>query len=153
MAATMGTNRTEPKPTISESDNSDDGIPTTLRSRLSICSGKRTNGVRYSVQAACIWHAATHQQDEDGPTRDENHHDVPKYRLAHGMEESHWMTSPWGKKAAWYKVINDIIPTNERFHRIRISPTDSCRLCDKKDTLQHPLTECGEGEIIWIWTR
>jgi hypothetical protein len=56
-------------------------------------------------------------------------------------------------KAAWYKVINDIIPTNERLHRIRIAPTDRCRHCDKKDTLQHRLTECGEGELIWTWKR
>jgi len=27
-------------------------------------------------------------------------------------------------KANWYKVIHDIIPTNERLHRIRIAPKD-----------------------------
>jgi hypothetical protein len=58
-----------------------------------------------------------------------------------------------GKKAAWYKVINDILPTNERLHRICISSTDRCRHCDKQDTLQHRLTECGEGELIWTLTR
>jgi hypothetical protein len=46
MAATIGTNRTEPKPTISESDTSDDGIPTKLRGRLSICSRKRTESMK-----------------------------------------------------------------------------------------------------------
>jgi hypothetical protein len=56
-------------------------------------------------------------------------------------------------KAAWYKVINDILPTNERLQRIRVAPTDRCRHCEKQDTLLHWLTECGEGEQIWKWTR
>ena len=30
-------------------------------------------------------------------------------------------------KAAWYKVINDILPTNERLQIIRITPTDRRR--------------------------
>ena len=51
-------------------------------------------------------------------------------------------------KAAWYKVINDILPTNERLHRIRIALTDRCRHCDKEDTFQHRLMKCGEGELI-----
>ena len=42
-------------------------------------------------------------------------------------------------KAAWYKVINDILPTNERLQRIHIAPTDRCRHCDKQDTLLHRL--------------
>jgi len=37
-------------------------------------------------------------------------------------------------KANWYKVIHDIIPTNERLHRIRISRTDLCIECNQKDT-------------------
>ena len=32
-------------------------------------------------------------------------------------------------------------------------PTDLCRHCNRKDTLQHRLTECGEGPPIWGWTR
>jgi hypothetical protein len=46
-------------------------------------------------------------------------------------------------KAAWYKVIKDILPTNEKLHRIRIAPTDRCRHCNRKETLLHRLTECG----------
>jgi hypothetical protein len=53
---------------------------------------------------------------------------------------------------AWYMVINDIIPTNERFHKIQIATTDKCRYCHK-DTLQHRLTECGDGKCIWKCTR
>jgi hypothetical protein len=48
-------------------------------------------------------------------------------------------------KGAWYNVINDIIPTNERPHKIRIAHTDRCRHCDRQDTLLHRLTECREG--------
>jgi hypothetical protein len=56
-------------------------------------------------------------------------------------------------KAAWYKVINDILPTKERLQKIRIAPTDKCRHCDRQDTLLDRLTECGEGEQIWKGTR
>ena len=38
-------------------------------------------------------------------------------------------------KMNWYKVMHDIIPTNVRLHRIRISPTDNCSECNNTDTL------------------
>jgi hypothetical protein len=44
-------------------------------------------------------------------------------------------------KAVWYKVINYILPTKEMLHRIRIAPTDKCRHCEKRDTVQHRLIE------------
>ena len=56
-------------------------------------------------------------------------------------------------KAVWYRTIHDILPTNERLHRIKMSPTDVCEECDKKDTLIHRLNECGEGQPMWEWTR
>jgi hypothetical protein len=56
-------------------------------------------------------------------------------------------------KAQWYKIIHDIIPTNERLHNIRLSTTERCRHCDKTDTLIHRLTECGDGRTTWLWTR
>jgi hypothetical protein len=56
-------------------------------------------------------------------------------------------------KAAWYKVVNDILPTKERLHRTRVALTDMCRHCDRQDTLLHRLTECGEVELMWTWTR
>jgi hypothetical protein len=55
-------------------------------------------------------------------------------------------------KAAWYMVIDDVIATNEKLHKIRMATTDKCRYCDK-DTLQHRLTQCGDGKCIWKWTR
>ena len=32
-------------------------------------------------------------------------------------------------KAAWYRTIHDILPTNERLFRIKISPTNKCNAC------------------------
>jgi hypothetical protein len=55
--------------------------------------------------------------------------------------------------AVWYKVINDIIPTNVRLHRIKMASTDTCKECGEVDTLLHRLTECGEGKTIWDWTQ
>ena len=49
----------------------------------------------------------------------------------------------------WYKVIHDIIPTNDRLHRIKIAPTDICTECGRKDTISHRLKECGEGQNTW----
>lgn len=57
-----------------------------------------------------------------------------------------------GMKDAWYKVINDILPTNDRLHKIRMSPTDKFRICGMQDTVQHRLMECGKGLEIWQWT-
>jgi len=43
--------------------------------------------------------------------------------------------------------------SNERLHRIKMSPTKGCKECGKKDTFIHRLTECGEGQPMWEWTR
>ena len=51
--------------------------------------------------------------------------------------------------AVWYKVINDIIPTKKRLHRINMASTDTCKECGEVDTLLHRLTECGESKAIW----
>jgi len=55
--------------------------------------------------------------------------------------------------AVWYKVINDIIPTNVRLHLIKMASTDTCKECGEVDTLLHRLTEFGEGKTIWDWTQ
>jgi len=55
-------------------------------------------------------------------------------------------------KAVWYRTIHDILPTNERLYRIKMSPADGCKECYKRDTLMHRLTECG-GQPMWEWTR
>jgi hypothetical protein len=56
-------------------------------------------------------------------------------------------------KITWYKVVHDIVPINERLHRIRIACTQLCRHCDRKDTLRHRHTECGDGWHQWECTR
>jgi hypothetical protein len=53
----------------------------------------------------------------------------------------------------WYKVIHDILPTKERLQRVNITATDQCSQCQAKDTLQHHLLECGDGQQIWRWTQ
>jgi len=60
---------------------------------------------------------------------------------------------PGATKAAWYKVIHDILPTNVRLFRIYMVRTDACRKCDRTDTLSHRLIEGGEEEQTWTWTK
>jgi len=64
----------------------------------------------------------------------------------------HCTPVPGGMKAAWYKVMHGILPTNVRLYKIRISPTDKCSNCGMHNTLQHRLIECGEGPQVWQWT-
>jgi len=56
-------------------------------------------------------------------------------------------------KVTWYQAIHDIVSKHERRHKIRLVPSDLCGHCNRTDTLQHRLTECGEGPQIWEWTR
>ena len=53
----------------------------------------------------------------------------------------------------WYTVIYELIPTNERLAAIHLTETDRCNQCGEPDTLQHRLTDIGEGALIWKWTR
>jgi len=56
-------------------------------------------------------------------------------------------------EAEWYQVIHDLIPTNVRLHRINICHTDSCKICDAKDTLEHRLAKCRHSAQIWTYTK
>jgi hypothetical protein len=56
-------------------------------------------------------------------------------------------------RSQWYNIIHDLTQTNERLHKTHLSPTDQCRLCNQMDTLSHRLTNCGEGRMMWFWTR
>ena len=56
-------------------------------------------------------------------------------------------------KSAWYVAIHDIVPTNNRLAAIRLTTTTSCARCGEPDSIQHTITECMEGRIIWTWTR
>ena len=63
----------------------------------------------------------------------------------------HCTPVPGGTKAELYKVIHDIIPTNVRLYKIRMSPINNCSNFGTHDTIQHHFTECG-GPQIWQWT-
>jgi len=68
-------------------------------------------------------------------------------------------TTPWSKmwgnlhaiwsseelKAAWFMVIHDLIPTNDRLAKIQRNTSNNCQHCGRVDTLIHRLTECSEG--------
>ena len=56
-------------------------------------------------------------------------------------------------KMNWYVVIQDILPTNERLHKIRLVDSPLCGNCGEPDTVQHRVPACGEGARIWIWTK
>ena len=56
-------------------------------------------------------------------------------------------------KAAWFMVIHDLIPTNDRLAKIQRSTTKNCQHCGRVDTPINRLIECSEGADIWRWTR
>jgi hypothetical protein len=56
-------------------------------------------------------------------------------------------------KSTWYTAIHYIIPTHERLAAIDLVPTMTCTSCGEPDTLQHRITICKEGLVIWNWTR
>ena len=34
-----------------------------------------------------------------------------------------------------------------------LTPTSACPNCRQEDSIQHRITDCGEGPVIWNWTR
>ena len=55
-------------------------------------------------------------------------------------------------KSTWYTVIHDLIPANDRLVGIHLKNTHTCSRCGQPDSLQHRITDCEEGPIIWKWT-
>jgi hypothetical protein len=55
--------------------------------------------------------------------------------------------------STWYTAVHDLVPTNVRLAAIHLTETKSCNRCGQLDSLQHRITDCGEGPIIWNWTR
>jgi hypothetical protein len=56
-------------------------------------------------------------------------------------------------RALWFRAVHDIIPTNERLCRIRLSDIPMCRTCNQTDTTLHRVTSCMRARDIWHWTR
>jgi hypothetical protein len=65
----------------------------------------------------------------------------------------HGTPVPESCRAIWYRVIHNIIPTNVRLNKIRLTPTNCCRNCCKKETIERRIIGCGEGEKMWTWTK
>jgi len=63
------------------------------------------------------------------------------------------MCAPEYLKPTWYKVIHNIIPTNERLRANNLSDTAQCNACGNHDTILHRITDCGTGSGLWEWTR
>jgi hypothetical protein len=58
-----------------------------------------------------------------------------------------------GARSAGYMVIHDIIPTNVRLQRIRLTDTENCTQCGWPDTILHQLKNCGMRQEIKEWTH
>jgi hypothetical protein len=56
-------------------------------------------------------------------------------------------------QSTWYAAINDIVPTNDRLAAIQLTATNMCSNCGQADSIQHRITDCGEGPLQWNWTR
>jgi hypothetical protein len=56
-------------------------------------------------------------------------------------------------KSTWYTEIHGLIPTNDRLAAINLTATGACLSCGHTNSLQHRMTGCGEGPIIWTWTK
>ena len=60
---------------------------------------------------------------------------------------------PETTRSVWYRVIHEIIPSNERLHRINMVQTNTFRQCATKDTLQHCLLVRGEERMMWEYSK
>jgi hypothetical protein len=55
--------------------------------------------------------------------------------------------------STWYVTVHDTVPTNSHLAAILLTPTSACPKCGLEDSVQHRITDCGEGPITWNWTR
>jgi hypothetical protein len=65
----------------------------------------------------------------------------------------HFKTLPANIISTWYETIHDIVSTNARLAAIHLTLTSTCPNCGLEDTIQHRITDCGEGPVTWNWTR
>ena len=56
-------------------------------------------------------------------------------------------------KITWHVVIQDIPPTDEYLHKIRLVDPHLCGHCLLPYAVQHIRTACGEWSSIWLWTK
>ena len=55
-------------------------------------------------------------------------------------------------QATWYAVKNDVVPTNDRLADIQLTATNMFSRCGQADSIQHIITDHGEGSLQWNWT-
>jgi hypothetical protein len=65
----------------------------------------------------------------------------------------HASTVPDTVKSEWFAAVRDIVPTTDRLAANHLKDSSSCSRCGEPDSIQHKINECGEGRLIWIWTR
>jgi hypothetical protein len=51
-------------------------------------------------------------------------------------------------KMEWCRVIHDIVPTQNRLHRIDMAVTNLCGHRGTTDNIKHRIIECGEGHMM-----
>jgi hypothetical protein len=56
-------------------------------------------------------------------------------------------------KSAWFATSQGIVPTRDRLASIHLANTPFCVRCGEPDSIQHTITECMDGRLIWNWTR
>ncbi|KAJ1526450.1 hypothetical protein ONE63_009584 [Megalurothrips usitatus] len=62
-------------------------------------------------------------------------------------------TLPLRVRAAWYRAVQDILPTNSRLTATRQAEDAACGSCGAEDTVLHRLTSCqAVSRAIWAWT-
>ncbi|KAJ4448559.1 hypothetical protein ANN_10577 [Periplaneta americana] len=49
----------------------------------------------------------------------------------------------------WFRVVNDIFPTNSKLYNIRLARTSLCPYCQEEDKLQHLFLECPRTKQYW----
>jgi len=77
----------------------------------------------------------------------------PDTKWKHVWLNAHKACITDAQKSMWYVVIHELPPTNERLAAINLTGTNQCTLCSDIDTLQHRITQCGEGRVIRTCTR
>jgi hypothetical protein len=71
-------------------------------------------------------------------------------RTWQNISEKHLTTTI---RAMGFRAVHDIIPTNERLYRIRLSDIPMCRTCNQTDTTLHHVMSCMGARDVWHWTR
>ncbi|KAK3922571.1 Transposon TX1 uncharacterized 149 kDa protein [Frankliniella fusca] len=59
---------------------------------------------------------------------------------------------PLSARAAWFRAVHDVVPTNFRLSRTNQADDHRCTTCGADDTVLHRLTACRPAtQLIWKW--